>query len=492
MAQIELRLSAKTDKITGLNEVLVRFYEGSKFNLRSKTGIFVSTKHFEFYINREATEKKGIKIKTKDITATRSEAEKKGYVLLDRGIIVSNGIVENEDKKIHDLAIKKAKELCEHIINSFNESDRNSISSDWLKITIDRYQNPSKYQEKEIEKPSFFQIFETFLNEKASSDSWIKNYRVLFRTLARWEAYTIFKKDKNFKLDVDTIRREHIVDFKEYLRTEKTLSESYPKFFEKILKDYPVEIGTKRKSPKLVNRGHNTLVSTLKKLKAFFSWLNKTERSKNMPFLGFEIGSEKYGTPIALTLDELSTIAKYDFSKNPNLDTIRDIFIFQCLVGCRISDYLSLTPKNISNGYLFYIQDKTKNKTPKTVRVPLHSHALALIEKYKGVDSQGRLFPFLTAQRYNDNLKVIFKICNIDRTVIVLDPTGKSIPKPLYEEAINHIARKTFCSTLFGNKTDRDVIAKMSGHSPGSKAFNRYIDINDNTLEEAIEVFDIK
>ena len=56
MAQIELRLSAKTDKITGLNEVLVRFYEGSKFNLRSKTGIFVSTKHFEFYINREATE----------------------------------------------------------------------------------------------------------------------------------------------------------------------------------------------------------------------------------------------------------------------------------------------------------------------------------------------------------------------------------------------------------------------------------------------------
>jgi hypothetical protein len=32
----------------------------------------------------------------------------------------------------------------------------------------------------------------------------------------------------------------------------------------------------------------------------------------------------------------------------------------------------------------------------------------------------------------------------------------------------------------------------MSGHSPGSKAFNRYIDINDNTLEEAIEVFDIK
>ena len=171
MAQIELRLSAKTDKITGLNEVLIRFYEGSKFNLRSKTGIFVSKKHFEFYINREATEKKGIKIKTKDITATRSEAEKKGYVLLDRGIIVSNGIVENEDKRIHDLAIKKAKELCEHIINSFNESDKSSISNDWLKITIEKYLNPSKYQEKEIERPSFFQIFETFLNEKASSDS---------------------------------------------------------------------------------------------------------------------------------------------------------------------------------------------------------------------------------------------------------------------------------------------------------------------------------
>ena len=66
----------------------------------------------------------------------------------------NSGFVVNENDVFAILekieAIKKAKELCEHIINSFNESDKSSISNDWLKITIEKYQNPSKYQEKEI------------------------------------------------------------------------------------------------------------------------------------------------------------------------------------------------------------------------------------------------------------------------------------------------------------------------------------------------------
>ena len=61
MAQIEQRLSAKVQKDTGMCEVLIRFFQGSKFNLRAKSGVFVSPEYFEYYIDRAKTESLGVK-----------------------------------------------------------------------------------------------------------------------------------------------------------------------------------------------------------------------------------------------------------------------------------------------------------------------------------------------------------------------------------------------------------------------------------------------
>ncbi len=52
MAQIELRLSTKIQKETGMCEVLIRFFQGTKFNVRAKSGVFVSPEYFEYYIDR--------------------------------------------------------------------------------------------------------------------------------------------------------------------------------------------------------------------------------------------------------------------------------------------------------------------------------------------------------------------------------------------------------------------------------------------------------
>ena len=62
MAQIELRISSKVQKETGMCEVLIRFFQGTKFNTRAKSGIFVSPEFFEYYIDRDKTEKLGVKI----------------------------------------------------------------------------------------------------------------------------------------------------------------------------------------------------------------------------------------------------------------------------------------------------------------------------------------------------------------------------------------------------------------------------------------------
>jgi hypothetical protein len=42
MAKIELRLSSKVQQETGRQEILIRFFNGSVFNLRTKSEIYVN------------------------------------------------------------------------------------------------------------------------------------------------------------------------------------------------------------------------------------------------------------------------------------------------------------------------------------------------------------------------------------------------------------------------------------------------------------------
>ena len=99
MAQIETRLSQRVSKDTGKAEILLRMHQGKKYDLYAKTTIFVMPRYFEYYINRPKTEKNGIAIPAKLNTVTREEATKKGYILFDRGEIVVNARIINEEVK---------------------------------------------------------------------------------------------------------------------------------------------------------------------------------------------------------------------------------------------------------------------------------------------------------------------------------------------------------------------------------------------------------
>jgi integrase len=145
----------------------------------------------------------------------------------------------------------------------------------------------------------------------------------------------------------------------------------------------------------------------------------------------------------------------------------------------------------IHNGVLVYTPHKTKDETSEAIqaRVPLHQKALSLIEKYRGVDPEGRLFPFITAQRYNGAIKVIFKMSGIVRKVEIRNPkTGENEFVPINEVASSHLARRTFIGNAYFKVTDPNLIGKMSGHVEGSRAFARYRKIEDETLKEVIDL----
>lgn len=97
------------------------------------------------------------------------------------------------------------------------------------------------------------------------------------------------------------------------------------------------------------------------------------------------------------------------------------------------------------------------------------------------------LFPFISPQKYNDAIKAILLICGITRIVQVRNSTtGETEMKRICDIASSHMARRTFVGTTYQLVHDPNIIGRMSGHVEGSRAFNRYRQIDDDILKEII------
>lgn len=505
MAQIELRISSKIQKVTGRSEIMVRFFQGNSFDLYAKSEVFVSPEYFEYYINREKTEKAGVKVAGNIITASVEKAKKQGYALRKSGTIVFKQRLETPEFKYHREQAERLERLKNHILDSFASADKSNLTSDWLKETIDKFNHPEKYCVKSAAK-SFYDLVEMYISRRQLAPSHYKDFYVLARAISRFEGFirATEPSQKTFAFAIDTVSRNDIEALADYLRHEKALSDQYPALFAKLIEDYPASL--KKRRNKVEPRGENTIIKMMTRLKTIFRYALEEGFTTNRPFDGFKIGTAVEGTPIYITIDERNKIADCnleqkwlemdeEFRKNCEMpiSTIvmcRDVFVFQCFIGCRVGDLIKLTPRHIENSILVYTPHKTKDgKEAMQARVPLHPKVQELIAKYEGVDEKGRLFPFLTPQKYNDAIKIIFTLAGITRNVEVLNTlTNEFEIRPINEIAASHLARRTFIGNAYFKVSDPNLIGKMSGHVEGSKAFKRYRKIEDETLKNVIDL----
>lgn len=339
------------------------------------------------------------------------------------------------------------------------------------------------------ESQDFYKLILQYCEVKRLSDSRTKTYKTLARQLRRFELYQQAIVNSHFVLNYDALTTDDLDAFRTFVFKELELVKKYPTLFKRIIEEAPYSSNEKR--PKnVVARGTNYITTLMKRLAAVFHWLLYAKKTKNNPFDGFVYDKEVYGNPIYLTKEERNTVAAADLSQEDKiLQQQRDIFVFQCHVGCRVGDLLTFTPTNIlKNGILEYVPKKTRYlSTPTKVRVPLDQTALNLIEKYMGVDEKGRLFPFISAQKYNERIKTVLEKCEINRIVQVRNPTtGNYESRPIYEVAASHMGRKTFIGVTYKLTHDPNIIGKMTGHVEGSKAFCRYRAIDDDDLRDLI------
>lgn len=237
-------------------------------------------------------------------------------------------------------------------------------------------------------------------------------------------------------------------------------------------------------APDVRRRGHNTLCSVVSRLRTVLRYAAACA--------GFEPRriawpGEVYGTPFFLSGGELGALAFADLSAEPRLAEQRDVFVFQCLTGVRLSDLRRLRPDSVGEGVLEYVAQKTRSARPEAVRVPLHPLALAIARRHAGRDVQGRLLPCVSPARYNRYIRAALECCGITRIVTVLDPiTLCERHRRICDVASSHMARRTFIGNLYRTAKDPSLISSMSGHKDGSKSFARYRNIDDSLKADLI------
>ena len=381
---------------------------------------------------------------------------------------------------------KDVNNLRSYLLETYNEAKKKGKTDipNWLAKNVDKFYSASgnPKPKKLSVKVSFDELYDKFLSERKLGEGRKRHYEVLRRMIHRYESYAKCSQGRvRYSFDVVKVDKGVLDNLYDYIENEYEYVETYPR----ILEDNP-------EARDIKPRGENYMSSVFKEVRAFFNWAYKNKIIDSFSFEGFKMPSEQYGSPVYLTLDDVDVIARADFSDDKELEIQRDIFAFQCNVGCRIGNLLRLKKRDIINGAVEYIPTKTIKERAKTVVVPLNAIAMSIVEKYKDVPGD-QLLPFISSQNYNKNIKTILEKAGITYLVTKLDSVTRTESKvPINEMANSHMARRTFIGNIYKLVKAPNLISALTGHAEGSRAFNRYRDIDIDMKRDLVKILEGK
>lgn len=213
--------------------------------------------------------------------------------------------------------------------------------------------------------------------------------------------------------------------------------------FEKFLRGYIPKDHQKKMD-------NNTVMKHIERLRKQIHLAIKLGWISQDPFINFKskyIRNERE----FLSKTELERIEQKQFDIE-RLALVKDLFIFSCYTSLSYIDVINLNFSNIQKGidddlWIYYKREKTS----KTIKIPLLPKALEMIEKYypyKFSNSQDKIFPKISNQKLNSYLKEIADLCSIHKNITF------------------HMARHTFATTVtLSNGLPIETVSKLLGHS---------------------------
>ena len=165
------------------------------------------------------------------------------------------------------------------------------------------------------------------------------------------------------------------------------------------------------------------------------------------PFWGYETERPKRELKY-LTEQELNLLMTTPLN-NARLYIVRDLFLFSCYTGMSYGDMCMLTKNDMvkdENGTLWIHTSRKKTKVE--YDVPLLDVPLQILNKYCGVDPNGKLLPMYSNSDVNKYLKTIASICGINRKLVF------------------HMARHTYATEItLSHGVPLETVSKMLGHT---------------------------
>lgn len=343
-----------------------------------------------------------------------------------------NGRTENANKH------RAIKRQLDRYSNFFSDTIQNYKLANREIIVADIKDNfDTEFKRTKAISSKFFEVYNIFITEKrndytegANSETTIKRYEYNKKLL------NDFQNHRNKKIHFNQINKSFYNSFLEYCVKEKTHSA-------------------------------NTLRRNVGLFKTFLYWALENEYTYKIDFQKFKAPTAQQTDEVALTLDQVKEVFEFDFSKKPKLERVRDMFVFGCATGMRISNYSKVEKKDIQSGM---IKVRDMKNTNKALEVPLNDFSIYILKKYDYI------LPKISTQKFNKYIKEVFQIIGYDESIKKTIKVGKDLIEemnPLYERISSHTARRTFITVMKNKKIPDKIIMSITGHK-SLEVFNKY------------------
>ena len=212
----------------------------------------------------------------------------------------------------------------------------------------------------------------------------------------------------------------------------------------------------------------NTVWGYMIVLKHIVSIARNDGRLPFNPFAGY-INSPESVDRGYLTQTEIQTLMDAPM-KNATHELVRDLFVFSVFTGLAYSDVKNLTADRLQtffDGNLWIITRRKKTNTESNIR--LLDVPKCIIEKYKGMTRDNKVFPMPSNTTCNKILKAIAKLCGIKTHLTY------------------HTARHSAATTiLLSNGVPIETVSRLLGHT-NIKTTQIYAKITAQKISQDLE-----
>ena len=310
-------------------------------------------------------------------------------------------------------------------------------------------------------------------------DSTVDTYRYFKRV------FVLFNEEVNFELKL------YIID--NLTQTEKVRAANYWRKFYTAFTNFMYN---------KMGYYDNYVGNIIKTLRTFFNYII-TERHINIGLYHKSFYAPKEEIDIITLSHKQLNYIIFDeqfnqLVKNRELEKVKDIFVFGCTVALRVSDLLSLTPKNliIKNDKYYLTVKSKKTKTKTSIKLP--DYAIAIIKKYH--KQQKTLLPTISMGYLDLQVKLLGKLLPDDfeliktrerrgKQVVIYKDAKRKIHYKLSDHITTHTMRRTAITNMLNLGMPEYMVRKISGHAANSKEFFRYVELSQSFMDKETDHF---